>query len=244
MSNNSTPAFTDQELITIFFFGHLNGLFQKKAMYQLTVNYWQPWFPQLPSYQTFGYRLNLLGQTFQALGGAWLSGVKAEMQPELDRVIDSFPVMLAKHGPAYSAKVAREIANKGYCPAKKTHFHGVRRHTIAQRRSGQLPLPDHIWLREASVYDLSSVREQEIQLPTSSVFGDKAYRAPDLAQMLTEQATQLLTPYQKPKGSELSETQKSYNRMVNRLSQPIESFFNWLNEKTQIQHACKVRSTE
>jgi hypothetical protein len=152
--------------------------------------------------------------------------------------------MLAKHGHAYRAKVGREFANRGYCAAKKTHFHGVRLHLIGQRRSGHLPLPDQIWLRAASVHDLSSVREQEIQLPTSSLFGDKAYPAPDLAQMLKEQETRLLTPLKKPKGSELSETQKSYNRMVNRLRQPIESFFNWLNEKTQIQNASKVRSTE
>jgi hypothetical protein len=244
LSNNSTSAFTDQELITIFFFGHHNGLFQKKAIYRFTVNYWKQWFPHLPSYQTFCYRLNLLEQTFQALGGAWLSCLKAAQQPEIDRLIDSFPVMLAKHGHAYTAKVAREIANKGYCAAKKTHFHGVRLHTIAQRRSGQLPLPDHLWLREASVHDLSSVREQDIPLPTSTLFGDKAYPAPDFAQILKEQESRLLTPCKKPKGGELSETEKSYNRMVNRLRQPIESFFNWLNEKTQIQNASKVRSTE
>lgn len=244
LSNNSTPAFTDQELITIFFFGHQHGLFQKKAIYKFTLNYWKQWFPHLPSYQTFCYRLNLLERTFQALGGEWLRSVKAEIQPELDRVIDSMPVMLARHGHAYTARVAREIANRGYCAAKKTHFHGVRLHTIAQRRRGQLPLPDHIWLREASVHDLSSVREQGIHLPTSTLFGDKAYPAPDLAQALKAQETRLLTPLKKPTGGELTQTQKSYNRMVNRLRQPIESFFNWLNEKTQIQNASKVRSTE
>ena len=244
LSNNSTPAFTDQELITIFFFGHDNGLFQKKAIYKFTRNYWKQWFPHLPSYQTFCYRLNLLEQTFQALGGEWLRCLKAEMAPEFDRVIDSFPVMLAKHGHAYHARVGREIANRGYCAAKKTHFHGVRLHVIAQRRSGQLPLPDQMWLRAASVHDLSSVREQEIHLPTSTLFGDKAYPAPDLQQRFTEQATRLFTPCKKPKGAELSETQKAYNRLVNRLRQPVESFFNWLNEKTQMQNASKVRSTD
>jgi len=111
-------------------------------------------------------------------------------------------------------------------------------------KARQLPLPDHIWLREASVHDLSSVREQEIRLSTSTLFGDKAYPAPDLAQALKAPQTQLLTPCKKPKGGELTQTQKSYNRMVNRRRQPIESFFNWLNEKTQIQNASKVRSTE
>ena len=245
LSNNSTLTFTDQELITIFFFfGHHNGLFQKKAIYKFTINYWKPWFPNVPSYQTFCYRLNLLEQTFQAIGGEWLSCLKAESQPEIDRMIDSFPIMLARHGHAYHARVAREIANKGYCAAKKTHFHGVRLHTIARCRSGHLPLPDHLWLRAASVHDLTSVREQDIHLPTSTLFGDKAYPAPDLAQMLTAQATRLLTPHKKPKGSELSEMEKAFNRMVNRLRQPIESFFNWLNEKTQMQNASKVRSTE
>jgi len=209
LSNNQAPAFTDQELITIFFFGHLNGLFQKRAIYQFTVNYWSQWFPQLPSYQTFCYRLNLLEQTFQALGGEWLRCVQAEIQPELDRLIDSFPIMLAKHGHADNAKVAREIANRGYCAAKKTYFHGVRLPTIAQRRSGQLPLPDQLWLRAASVHDLSSVREQDIQVPTSTLFGDKAYPAPDFAQRLKEQATHLHTPFKKPKGGELNETPQS-----------------------------------
>ncbi len=141
LSNNSTPALTDQELITIFFFGHHHGLFQKKAIYQFTANYWKPWFPHLPSYQTFCYRLNLLEQTFQSLGGLWMNCLKTDMSPEIDHLIDSFPVMLARHGHAFNAKVARDVANKGYCAAKKTHFHGVRLHTIAHRRSGKLPRP-------------------------------------------------------------------------------------------------------
>ena len=32
--------------------------------------------------------------------------------------------------------------------------------------------------------------------------------------------------------------------MVSSVRQPIESFFNWLNEKTQIQKASKVRSSK
>jgi hypothetical protein len=32
--------------------------------------------------------------------------------------------------------------------------------------------------------------------------------------------------------------------MVSRLRQPIESFFNWLTDKTDIQRAGRVRSTE
>ena len=49
-------------------------------------------------------------------------------------------------------------------------------------------------------------------------------------------------PLKKPKGKEQSESEKSYSRLVSKLRQPIESFFKWLNDKTQIQTASSVRS--
>ncbi len=67
-SNNSKPDFTDQELVCIWFFGHLNEKFQKKQIYNFILTYSAEWFPRLPAYQTFCYRLNLLEQTFQSIG--------------------------------------------------------------------------------------------------------------------------------------------------------------------------------
>jgi hypothetical protein len=46
LSNNHQPDFTDQELITIWFFAHLNGCFQKKQMRCFIENYWSEWFPR------------------------------------------------------------------------------------------------------------------------------------------------------------------------------------------------------
>jgi len=69
LSNNSKPHFTDQELVTIYLFGHLQGLFEKKAIHKLIDDYWRHFFPNLPAYQTFVARLNLLEPTFQAIGG-------------------------------------------------------------------------------------------------------------------------------------------------------------------------------
>ncbi len=69
LSNNAKPVFTDQELVTIYLFGHLQGLFEKKAMHKLINDYWRHFFPRLPAYQTFVARLNLLEQTFQTIGG-------------------------------------------------------------------------------------------------------------------------------------------------------------------------------
>src|SRR5215218_7741056 len=56
LSNNRVPEFTDQELITIWFFAHCEGCFEKKRMHRLIEKYWREWFPRLPSYQTFVLR--------------------------------------------------------------------------------------------------------------------------------------------------------------------------------------------
>ena len=244
LSNNAQPDFTDQELVAIYLFGHLHGLFEKKAIHKFIDKYWRHYFPRLPAYQTFVARLNQLEQTFQTIGG-YLNELLAENRtPELDHIIDSVPVMLAQGGHAYRARVARDVSDVGYCASKKMYFHGVRLHTIAQRRCGAMPLPAQIWLREGSCHDLQSVREQAVRLPDSALIGDKAFPDPTLQQMLAGQRTTLLAARKKPKGKELSAAEKHYNQLVSRLRQPNESFFKWLIDKTDIQRAGTVRSTE
>lgn len=156
-SNNRKPEFTDQELITIWFFAHLEGCFEKKRMHRLIENYWREWFPRLPSYQTFVLRLNRLEATFQTFGTLFLDALATKQMPERDHLVDSLPVMLAQHGHSYRARVAREIADVGFCAAKKTRFHGVRLHFIAQRRSGALPRPSQMGLLRSLASRLESV---------------------------------------------------------------------------------------
>jgi hypothetical protein len=141
LSNNAQPAFTDQELIAIYLFGHLNGVFEKKAIHRLIDKYWRHYFPHLPAYQTFVARLNQLEQSFQTIGGYLNELLAASRTPETDHIIDSVPVMLARGGHAYTARVARDVSNVGYCASKKMYCHGVRLHTIAQRRFAAMPLP-------------------------------------------------------------------------------------------------------
>ena len=118
-SNNSKPVFTDEELLTIWFFAHLHGCFETKQMYTFIQNYWSDWFSQLPAYQTFVHRLNLLEPTFQTVGGVLSQSVTARSAPEIDRIVDSLPVMLAANGHSYTARVARDIANAGYCAVQE-----------------------------------------------------------------------------------------------------------------------------
>ena len=190
LSNNIEPGgITDQELIAIYWFGHLHGRYEKKAIHGLIRDYWGEYFPQLPAYQTFVTRLNRLEPTFQSIGAQLQARLSARQADELDHLIDSMPILLARGGHAYAAKVARETADIGYCASKKLFFHGVKLHAIACRRSGQLPQPAQLWLREASCNDLRSLKEQEIELPTTTLFGDKAYADTALTAALAEQDT-------------------------------------------------------
>ena len=243
-SNNSEPLFTDQELITIWLFAHLNGFSQKKQMHSFIKHYWADWFPRFPAYQTFVYRLNLLDATFQTFGKVLLAALHGERQPEIDHIVDSLPVMLAQQGHSYSARVARDVADVGFCAAKKTRFHGVRLHFVAERCSGRLPKPVSIWLREASAHDSRAFDNHSLRLPETTLFGDLAYPTKPIIAWLKAQNTQLITPQKKPKGKELSEFEKYHNRLVSKFRQPIESLFNWIIEKTNIQKASKIRSTD
>ena len=244
LSNNAKPAFTDQELVTIYLFGHLQGVSEKKAIHKLIDSYWRHFFPRLPAYQTCVARLNLLEPTLQAIGGYLQELLAKDRQPGIDHLVDSLPVMLAAGARAYTARVARDVADVGYGASKRAYFHGVRLHTLAQRRSERRPRPAQIWLREGSCHDLESIRHQDIYLPHSSLISDKAYPDPTSQERLEAQQTTLYTPKKKPKGRGLSATEKYYNRLGSRLRQPIESFFDWLVDKTDIQRAGTVRSTE
>lgn len=243
-SNNCNPKFTDQELVAIWFFGHLNEKFNKRQIYNFIENYWAEWFPTLPRYQTFCYRLNQLEQTFQSIGEELFAHLRSTQIPERDHLIDSYPVMLASGGHAFRARVARELADVGFCAAKKTFFHGVRLHAVAQRRFAQLPNPSQIWLTQASHHDSTAAREQLLELSNTDLIADLAYLEPEFAESLKEQNTRLITGFKKPKGKALTKFEKYHNRLISKFRQPVESLFNWIDEKTNLQTASKVRSAE
>jgi hypothetical protein len=60
---------------------------------------------------------------------------------------------------------------------------------------------------------------------------------------LEKQGIQIYTPVKLEKGQEyLKSADNFFSHLVSRARQAIESFFNWLNEKTHIQSASKARS--
>lgn len=245
--SNFKPKFTDEEIIAVYLFGHLNQRFTRRQIYDFIQDYWRSWFPNLPSYQAFNRRLNLLENNFQALFARLRQMLTERAENSLtdNCLIDSMPIMLACGTRSKQARVALEIAKTGFSAVKQTHFHGVRLHLIANKQTNCLPLPSQVWLKEGNLHDLVALKQIADHLPAGiNLFGDKAYADESFKTELKERQIQLFTPIKKPRKENLTMAQKRFNKTVSTFRQPVESFFKWLIDKTDIQRASQIRSTE
>jgi hypothetical protein len=245
-------GFLDVEAITIYFFGIIKKKKEVKEIYDYCKDHFWGWFPQLPSYQKFNERLNWLSPALfrsavclmnEVEPPDWLRGTWQQLQ---EAVVDSMPIIMAKGSRADSAKVARDIANKGYCSSKNLWYHGVKLHNLGLCCPSKMPVPSHIVLSRASANDDTVFKEQIApNFRNLRVFGDKIYHDEAAAAELKAMLNIEMVPCQKRKKGQknLESDQKLMNTMVSQIRQPIESFFNWLQEKTGIQTASKVRST-
>ncbi len=245
-SNNNKPAFSDQEAITLYLFGIMRKHREIKTIHDYARDHLLDWFPALPSYQAFANRVNTLGSVFHALIEPMLRQAGRKHLVESVKILDSMPVMLANNSRSGSARVAREVANKGYCSSQKTYYHGVKVHALATRKNKSIPLPEVLHISAASENDLSFARPLFGYLQDCELFADKIYSDDKLKEQLKkEQNVTLYTPVKRKKGQKrLYFDQKLESTAVSRVRQPIESLFNWINEKTGIEVASKVRSTK
>jgi IS5 family transposase len=245
LSNNHQPPFTDEELLTIYMFGHLQGHTTGRRIYDYVRNHWREWFPALPAYQAFNRRLNELAPAFELLIEELLTGLGWQIQPRDDRLIDSVPVMLARGTRANRARVAPDLADTGFCATKQQHYRGVKLHFIAARRTGKLPLPEKIHLSQASRHDLSALREVSPSVPAGcGLFADKAYFHRDTEEACKERGWFLVASYKRHRHEPEGNMPAIYNRFVSAIRQPLESLFNWLIQKTDLQDASRVRSSQ
>jgi hypothetical protein len=246
LSNNWQPNFTDQELITIYLFGQFQGHFKQKRIHKYISEHFRDWFPDLPAYQTFNYRLNHLSESLQVIVFELFEEINASAvyHFEDDCPIDSIPIMLAVRGRSYRAKVATDLANQSYCASKDIWYHGVKLHILARKQYQKLPKPEMMKITEASEADLRVLQEFKGKI-VGNVFGDKAYKDEKTEQEFKEQGVIICTPDKKKKKQEVYEVGKSglWSRFVSAMRQPIESLFNWINEKTEIQDGSKIRSS-
>ena len=249
-SNNNQPEFTDQEAVTIYLYTmRLENRFTVKDMHEFASGYLRDWFPKLPSYEAFNVRINRLSEVFRALSETILTDFIPEGWSRTIKLIDSMPVITCSG--KRTPKVAKEITDRGYCSTKGMFYYGLKLHALGYYHKGSLPHPEQLLFTKASENDLTHLKGIAPYLENNAYFGDKIYGNVEFwEEMQRLNNSIMLTPIKDIKGQSELEKQrnKAYNdlfsKAVSSVRQPIESLFNWLIEKTNIQKAGKVRSTK
>jgi hypothetical protein len=254
-SNNSSPSnekITDSELLTIYFYCRLyENKHKKTEIYDYTVRYMSSWFPSLPTYANFNVRINALNPALLAIVPMILQGIESQgivkgISQDIV-LVDSYPIILCSG--KRQGKVATELSDKSFCATKSLYYYGVKMHMVARKVEKKVPLMDFVSITPASENDLTALRPILPNLEGKAIFADKAYADIPLNQeLLTQQDTYIYTPVKLVKGQTQIERQFKkaadglFSTAVSRVRQPVESLFNWINEKTGLQNASKIRA--
>ena len=249
-TNNNRPDFTDQEVMTIYLFSiHEEQRFKVKQIHRFASDYLLGWFPKLTSYVAFNTRLNRLCGALRVLCQSVIEDfIPMEGSTEFS-LLDSMPIVTCSG--RRRAKVALEITDKSFCSTKSLWYFGLKLHALNSYQKGTLPYPESIVISRASESDLNIFKENWSLIASRSFFGDKIYRdEPFFTTLYRQRASVMFTPIRETQGKAdcLKNIDRAYkdlfSKAVSTIRQPIESFFNWINEKTQIQNASRVRSTK
>jgi len=246
MTRFADLRFSDEEIITLYLYGVIEGHRTLQTIHRYANKHLKQWFPHLPGYKAFDHRMNQLHDIFvpfvQLLCDELLCNDNTQ---QLTGLTDSMPIIMAQRGRRFHAKVAPEITTKnGYCATKKLHYYGVKLHVVANRIKGSLPLPICLALTDAGMHDRKAFEHILPELPQNMLecYADKVYQV-KAEPIHQEQHVILLTPVKKEKGQNFLDTANQWlSTAISQVRQPIESLFNWINEKTGIQIASKVRS--
>jgi hypothetical protein len=249
-SNNNQPAFTDQEVLTIYLYVmHTEQRFKLKQIYNFASEYLRSWFPLLPSYEAFDMRINRLGEALKHLSIQILSDNCPDSCHFDVSLLDSLPIITCSG--KRTARVATEITDKGYCSTKDMFYYGLKLHALAYHHPNHLPFPESIVISPASENDLNVYKQNWSDIANRFFYGDKIYNDSEFfTQIVEKKNSVMLTPVKAVKNQPecIKQRDKAANDLfstaVSRVRQPIESLFNWLIEKTDIQRASKVRSTK
>ncbi|MEM6841176.1 MAG: hypothetical protein AAF632_03030 [Bacteroidota bacterium] len=95
-SNNSTiPAFTDEELLTIYLYVMIEEeKYKIKSIWRYAEKHLRSWFPTLPSYQAFNVRLNRLADSLPLLVKHFLAILEQDISTPKIGLMGSYPIIL------------------------------------------------------------------------------------------------------------------------------------------------------
>lgn len=251
-SNNYRPAFTDEELMTIYLFCSFDGLKlqTKREVYNYADRHLRSWFPLLPKYEAFSQRLNALSACFkfltELLAPRLYTNALSNQGGKVELLLDSLPIILAKRQRACCGKVAPECASVGFCATKKLSYYGFKLHLAGvMSESKSLPSLYSYSITKASTHDARAFKEDIATNAIGCIFyADSAYVDETAKEELKRLYDVTVEPIQKRKKgqAELFYDQKCQNTEISKIRQPIEGYFNWLIHHTDIQNASKCRS--
>ena len=242
-SNNFLPKFTDEECITVMLWGLANEKFTCKAVHNFTKTFYSDYFPEMPKYKAFNHRIGFLADAIKTLADVLLSELSTGSDCPT-HLLDSMPIIMAQRSRSLRAKVAPELCDIGYCETKRMKFYGVKLHVFGQSRYKAMPLPRQMQVQAASVHDIKASTEIFMDVHGLDVFADRAYASEPWKAVLAQNHVTLFTPIKRKPGQEsIDSADRLLSTAISKVRQPIESFFNWLQEHTQIQNASKVRSS-
>ena len=118
--------------------------------------------------------------------------------------------------------------------------------TVAQDRANGLPKAEYIGLTGAAEHDLTALRQVLPVLRDGHLYGDKIYADQPLKDTLSKEQNLIFeTPVKRKKGQEsLTEAEKDFSRAVSSMRQPIAALFSWMEQKTNLSMASRVRSED
>lgn len=246
LSNNFHPKFTDEEAITCYIFGITERRLTMKDIYNFICDYWHGWFPDIPCYKQFVTQINYLAPAIQTFAYMLL---RTHFDAKtIEYLLDSLPIVVASNKRSNRAKAANEICDKGYCASKGMYCYGVRLHGIVQSQPHKLPIMHYFRVEPASSGDITIAKDMLQTAENMTIYADKAYIDACWQAELAKRNVTILTPVKLKKDQSELERQfryaadKLWSRAVSGIRQSIESFFSWLQDKTQIQYASKIRS--
>jgi hypothetical protein len=93
-TNGGNLSCSDEEIMSIYMTGIMNGFRTIKAIHRYTCKHLHDWFPNLPAYAGFVWRVNRLHEAFRL----FIEVLQAKkVGDEGVYLIDSFPIILARH---------------------------------------------------------------------------------------------------------------------------------------------------
>ena len=159
-------------------------------------------------------------------------------------LVDPMPIITCS-GKNKAGKMSTEITSRGYYSTKNVYYFGLKLHVVAFRRKGIIPfflncLYFPLRMKMTQLYCIQKSKVWEIRTI-------EKYMPIKYIQIYYSIKRRKNAKAIKGESPEITKREKVardlFSTAVSKVRQLIESLFNWLNEKTNIQRAMKVRFT-